>query len=181
MAESQPMHSDIGVAGNMVSAHLALHDVGAEDGATAFCLGSHIVPTEGITKGFGAAFKILALLAVRAQGRQGQAIFCPNPFLGTSLAGEVTIYDSALHHYGTANVGRDFRTVFNLNIARHEEVIAEENYTKNFNPRITAAQQTLKTLAWMREAFDEDFLGLAMRLGEIDAQAFLQHALKFST
>lgn len=155
-AEAQMLHSDIAAEGTMASVHLALHDVGPEDGATTFCMGSHTVPTEGLDSGFAAATKIYAMLAGRLSESQ-RRLFCRGSLLGVADAGDVTVYDSALYHFGTANTGRDLRTVFNLNLAGNAEVIVEENYTKHFDTSDAVAQETLRSLAWMRDAFDQRF------------------------
>merc|ERR1712194_858301 len=66
--------------------------------------------------------------------------------------GAVTIYDSAILHYGTANRGTHVRALLNAVVAANGQALEEENYVSMFPARIVKEE-----FEWMQGVFNETF------------------------
>jgi len=145
----QKVHADLASARSMVSMHLALHDIDAALGPTAFCPGT----VSGKDKALARIVRVAMLDKARSMSAAGDnnyhASVCEAFVPPFTKRGSVTIYDSALFHYGTANVGEHPRAVLNANFAAKVEAIEEENYGRNFN------DSSLAELRWFRRVFNQ--------------------------
>merc|ERR1712232_593369 len=106
------------------------------------------------------------LRAAREAGRQPPEV-CSAMIPEHTPSGTVTIYDSALLHYGTANSGKRPRVVLNANFAAGDAALWEENYEEHFSkplPNWTEAMNSQRRVAfeeleWMRDIFNDSFYG----------------------